>query len=447
MSERIVIGGLIIDNEKYHDVAPLISVEHFEDLEMANVYRHIQQFAYESKPFDIISIADLLGDHWIAPLGEVCSYSVSHGNILFHAKLMAEKYKTKQFKNKLIESIESLGKREKCQDVINELSSFMTSLDHEDGSQLRNIGDSMRGFVEDLEARFFADGEIIGLETGLKDLDQSIQGMQDGNLIIIASRPAMGKSVLAQGIAQHNAIFKGKNTLFFSLEMTELEIQQRMVSSVSNVDYGMIQSAKVVDSDLLMPLIGEGIQKIKKGKFIIDDSSSLSIQELKSKAISYERKNGKIDLLVVDYLQLLSAKAESRFQEVSIISRELKALAKTLKCPVIALSQLSRSLEARGDKRPIMSDLRESGQLEQDADKVIFIYRDEVYNEQTTAKGLAEIIVGKARNCPKRNVVSVFDGANQKFRDADHTAYEIVEVLKNAKSQRQENQSKFASRY
>lgn len=432
-SERIVIGGLILDNDKMHDIGLKLSPESFTNPSLGNLYRHIQQFDYDNKPFDAISIADQLGDRWLSECGELMSEAAKNGNTLHHANIVAENCRRRAIQSQLSDSINQIINREDTQEVINELNTFISSLDVQSASELRNIADSMGQFIDNLEERFNSDGEFKGLSTGLSDLDNSIQGIQDGNLIIIAGRPAMGKSVLAQNIAAHNAISENKTTLFFSLEMTEEEVQQRLIASVSGADYGAIQSAKCVDDTPEMSLITDGMGKIKKGKFIIDDSSSLSISELRAKSISYARKNKGVSLIVVDYLQLLSAKAESRFQEVSIISRQLKSLAKELNCPVIALSQLSRSLESRSDKRPVMSDLRESGQLEQDADKIIFIYRDVVYNENTTAKELAELIIAKARNCPKQNVVSRFDGAKQTFRNADHTCYDIIKKLKEPK--------------
>ena len=428
-SQRIALGGLILNNELMHDVCGKLLPESFSDMSLGNLYKHLTELYSEQKPFDVISIGDYLGDRWIAECGALVSEAARVGNTLHHVNIVIENHKRRLIQSQLSESMNQIINKSKTQDVVNDLNTFLATIEAQGESELRNIADSMNQFVDGLEERFQAKGDIIGLTTGLTDLDRSIQGMQDGNLIIIAGRPAMGKSVLAQNIASHNAINYHKTTLFFSLEMTEEEIQQRLVSSVAGSDYGAIQSAKCVNDNQEMDLIGEAIGKIKKGKFIIDDSSSLSISELRAKSISYARKNNGVDLIVVDYLQLLSAKAESRFQEVSMISRQLKALAKELKCPVIALSQLSRSLESRSDKRPIISDLRESGQLEQDADKVIFIYRDEVYNENTQAKDLAEIIIAKARNCPKKNVVSRFDGAKQTFRDADITCYNVIQNL------------------
>ncbi|MGB1303993.1 replicative DNA helicase [Pseudoalteromonas marina] len=432
-SQRIVLGGAILDNEKMHDIAPILNAEHFTSPKYQTLYKLILSFHDERQPFDVISIADRIGDKWIAEIGKLVSESARVGNPVHHAKLILDNHKKTQIQNQLIESINKINQKQDTQTIVNDLNTFLATLDIASASKLRNIKESMDQFVDGLDERYKLNGTFKGLSTGLKDLDNSIQGMQDGNLIIIAGRPAMGKSVLAQNIASHNAINENKTVLFFSLEMTEEEIQQRLVSSVAGADYGKIQSARCVDDSQEMDLIGDAIGRIKKGSFIIDDSSSLSIAELKAKSISYARKNNGVDLIVVDYLQLLSAKAESRFQEVSIISRQLKSLAKEIGCPVIALSQLSRSLESRGDKRPIMSDLRESGQLEQDADKIIFIYRDEVYNDKTPAKELAEIIIGKARNCPKQNVVSRFHGSQQTFRNADYNCYEIIEGLKEIK--------------
>ena len=431
-SERIVLGGLIANNQIIHDIMPLLTDECFTNQDNANMYRHILQFQYDEQPFDVVSIAEKMGDEWIGRCGELVSTSFQLGpaSIINHAKIVLEYHRKDLLKLAMTDAFMNLQSGDKSQDIINQLSEFMINLESVEGSQLRNIGDSMDKFVDTLEERFLSKGEIVGLTTGLVDLDNSIQGMQDGNLVIIAGRPAMGKSVLAMNILSHNALL-GKTTLLFTLEMTEEEIQQRMISSIAQVDYGTIQNAKCVDDNYSMPLIGDAIGKIKKGKFIIDDSNPLTKWDMKSKAIAYARKHGGVDLVAVDYLQLLSAKGENRTQQISTISRELKALAKTLKCPVIALSQLNRGLEQRADKRPVMSDLRESGQIEQDADKIIFVYRDEVYNENTPAKGLAELIIGKARNCPKRDTVCVFKGEHQSFKNAEHTAYDTIESIKN----------------
>lgn len=438
MSEQIVIGGLILNNWKLHDIAAKLSVSHFSNQNLARVYQEILATKGE---FDLITLVDKLGDDWLTPLSDCVSKAAANPNTVGHADIVINRHAARKLTDKLAESINKLSAKVEPQAIIDDLNQFLTAQEVRHDSQIRIISDSFLSFVDELEKRYEAKGQITGLSTGLIDLDQSIQGMQEGNLIIIAGRPAMGKSVLAQNIGQHNAE-KGKKVVMFSLEMTEFEIQQRMISSMAGIDYGRIQSAQCISDDDEYTLLANGLHRIKQSNFYIDDSSSLSIHELKSKALAFARKMNGVDLLIVDYLQLLTAKAESRLQEVSVISRELKSLAKALKCPVIALSQLNRSLESRNDKRPMVSDLRESGQLEQDADKIIFIYRDEVYNKDTTAKGLAELLIGKARNCPRKDVICVFDGAKQTFRNADAASYELVE---RGKSKPQK--SNFASRY
>lgn len=418
-----MIGGLILNNEKVHDVKSILTPEHFYNKDLSRVYSLITTLNTE---FDVISLSDRLGYEWIELLGDCVKQAATNGSLLVHAQIVKDNYYSRVIKSKLAEQINSLNDRVKPQTIIDDLNHFLTTLEQPAESAIRNISESFDKFIDEMAVRYENRGQIKGLTTGIADLDQSIQGMQDGNLIIIAGRPAMGKSVLAQNIGQHNALL-GKKVVMFSLEMTEFEIQQRMASSVAGIDYGRIQDASCINDDNEFVLLGEGLDRIRKAHFYIDDSSSLSISSLKSKCMAFERKMKGIDLIIIDYLQLLSATGESRFQEVSTISRELKSLAKALKCPVIALSQLSRSLESRADKRPLTSDLRESGQLEQDADKIIFIYRDEVYNKDTQLKGLAELIIGKARNCPRKDVVCYFDGAKQTFRQADHTCYEIVD--------------------
>lgn len=441
MHEEIVLGGLLLNNERIHDVVGLLTVESFAKPKLANLYRHILQAHYEDLPFDTVSLSDTLGDSWIGFCGELVSLAAQHGNVWHHANLVHEAHRLRDLQKILSVALGKSTNRTNSQEIIDELSLEMTSLEKTAGSQIRKISDSLEHFVDDLEERFNSDGNFTGLSTGLEDLDRSIMGMLPGDFVVIAGRPAMGKTVLAQNIAEHNAT-QGKNIVFFSLEMTEFQLQQRLVSSVSGVDYSKIQSAECIADETESLLLADGISKIKKMSFAIDDSPSLSVMELRSKAIAYDRKVKGIDLIVIDYLQLLSAKSESRFQEVSQISRELKRLAKTLNCPVIALSQLNRSLEQRSDKRPVMADLRESGQIEQDADKIIFIYRDEVYDPNSMAKGYAELILGKARNTEKKDVVAVFDGAKQSFRNAELTGYNAVI---NSKEKRPKNE--FSTRY
>ena len=430
LSEHIVLGGLIIDNEKMYDVMTILTPECFVDRELAMFYRHLTQFHYDREPFDAVSISDRLGEPWLNKSLSLVQQAAQYGNVLHHAKIIYEKHQRRVMRSQLAKAIGLLVNNEKPGIVIDKINAMLESLNRASEKQLVNIGDGLETFNEEREEINKNPHDLLGLSTGLKDLDDVTQGLQPGNFIVVAGRPAMGKSILAQLFASTTAINAAKPVLFYTLEMPKEQMQERLICSVSNIELDAIQTSIYVRNPNSMESVNKAITKIKQGQFIIDDSSSLTIEELRSKSISYARKSEGVAMIVVDYLQLLSAKAESRFQEISIISRELKRLAKRLNCPVVALSQLNRKVEQRDNKRPNMGDLRESGQIEQDADLIVFIYRDEEYNENTDAKGIAELIVGKARGRKKRNIVAMFDGAKQTFRDAHHLCYETIARIK-----------------
>ena len=447
MSERIVLGGLMLDNQKMHDVLPLLTPESFTDFNLGKLYRHLMQFHHDQKPFDVISIGATLGNSWIGPCGDMVTRSAKHGNILHHAGIVRNLHHRKNIQNMLTNVLGKLAKGGENQVAIDEINMFLSSFDNASESLLRNIADSLPDLLDKLNERAESGDEIIGLTTGIPDLDRATQGIQDADLVVIGGRPSSGKTALGLNIAAHNAFECNKTVLVFSVEMPEMKIQQRLLTSLSQVNYKSIQTATCMSSDKSFCALGESIGKIKQGKFIINDSSTLSTQQMKSESIRYKRKYGKVDLIVVDYIQLLSTKAESRFQEVSKISRDLKAIAKLLDCPVIAISQLNRSLESRENKRPVMADLRESGQLEQDADIVVFIYRDEVYDEFSPAQGLAEIIIAKGRDCGLSNIVSKWSGDTQTFSSASPYDYDTIQKLKLSVKENSFGGSDFQDKY
>jgi len=266
---------------------------------------------------------------------------------------------------------------------------------------------------------------ITGLSSGYNDLDQMTTGFQPGDLIIVAARPSMGKTTFAMNLAEHAALNADKATLIFSLEMPADQIMNRMLASLGRIDQGKIRTGQLDENDWASLSSTMSIL-LNKSKMFIDDSSGLTPTELRSRARRIARDNGGISMIMVDYLQLMRVPSlsENRTLEISEISRSLKALAKELRCPVIALSQLNRGLEQRSDKRPINSDLRESGAIEQDADLIMFIYRDEVYHEDSNDKGIAEIIIGKQRNGPIGKVRLTFQGRYSRFDDYTGAAYQ-----------------------
>ena len=259
--------------------------------------------------------------------------------------------------------------------------------------------------------------DVTGVPTGYVDLDRMTSGLQPGDLVIVAGRPAMGKTSFALNIAEHVAVDQGLPVAVFSMEMGATQLAMRLVCSVGRLDQQRLRTGRLVDDD--WPRLTSAIQKMQDSQLFIDETPALNALELRARARRLSRQCGKLGLIVVDYLQLMSATStgENRATEISEISRSLKALAKELDCPVIALSQLNRSLEQRPNKRPVMSDLRESGAIEQDADVIVFIYRDEVYNPDSADKGVAEIIIGKQRNGPIGTVRLTFVGQYTKFEN------------------------------
>jgi len=269
--------------------------------------------------------------------------------------------------------------------------------------------------VEKIDELIKSKGGITGLATGYKDLDKKTSGLQKSDLIIVAGRPSMGKTTFAMNLAEHAVLHQDKPVLVFSLEMPAESLIFRMLSSVGRIDQSRLRSGQLEDED--WPKLTAAIAKLKDRPLLIDDTVGLSPTEMRARARRVVREHGGLALVVVDYLQLMQIKGfgDNRVGEISEISRSLKTLAREFECPVIALSQLNRGLEQRPNKRPVMSDLRESGAIEQDADIIAFVYRDEVYNEDTQDKGVAEIIIGKQRNGPIGTVRLGFMGQFTRF--------------------------------
>src|SRR6202048_3081289 len=265
---------------------------------------------------------------------------------------------------------------------------------------LKPLHDLLSDTLDRLEALYARGESITGVPTGYVDLDERLSGLQPSNLIIVGTRPAMGKTSFALGIAPHPAMEAGKPVLLFSLEMSHAEITSRLLCSEARVDATRVRNGRLLDTD--WPKISHAISRLGEAPIYIDDNPNLTVMEIRAKARRLKSRLGTLGCIVVDYLQLMSGRhnAENRQVEVSEISRGLKILARELEVPVIALSQLSRNLEARADKRPVLADLRASGSLEQDADVVMFLYRDEIYNDESPDRGTAEVIVSKHRNGP-----------------------------------------------
>lgn len=292
------------------------------------------------------------------------------------------------------------------------------------GSGPVKIASLLASTTQRIDELYHSDGDITGLSTGFTDLDNMTSGLHDGDLVIVAGRPSMGKTMLAVNIAETAVITCGKPALIFSLEMPGEQITMRMLSSLGRINQHRVRTGQLTDDD--WPRIASAVSLLSEAPLYIDDTPALSPTEIRSRARRVARECGGLGLIVIDYLQLMQVpgNSENRTNEVAEISRSLKALAKELNCPVVAASQLNRGVESRTDKRPMMSDLRESGSIEQDADLIAFIYRDEVYNPDSPDKGIAEILIRKQRNGPIGEVRLSFLGEFTRFENRSKSSYD-----------------------
>jgi len=416
-AEMSVLGAVFLDGAKAlgRVIEMRLSPDDFYRAAHKTIYEAMLRLADQDEPIDLVSVSAELRKHGNTNLIELIGgssylaglvdYVPTSANIGYYVKQVIDASVRRQVIEMGTEIIEAGRSAEDGISSLDQAESFVMGLRDrvsQGGSDVSSAAEILRSLIKEYERRYEHRGELTGLTTGYPDMDALTSGWQPSDLIILAARPSMGKTALALNLAD-NA--KG-NTLFFSLEMSKSQLFDRLVAMNSKVSLTSIRGGTFSESD--WPRLTVAFGDLVARNLYVDDTAAISLAELRAKARRVHMKN-KLDLIVIDYLQLMTAKAESRFQEVSAISRGLKALAKELNVPVIALSQLSRSLESRQDKRPVMSDLRESGQIEQDADVIAFIYRDAVYCEQCKLTGAdcgkghirdTEVIFAKQRNGP-----------------------------------------------
>jgi replicative DNA helicase len=430
-SEQSVLGGLLLDNSAWDKIGDVIRLEFFYRYDHRLIYQHIQRLIERSQPADVITVFESLSSSNKAEevgglqyLNDLAQSTPSAANIRRYAEIVRDRAILRRLISVTDEIAESAfntqGKETRL--LLDEAESkvFAIAEDGARGSQgFVSIQPLLTQVVEKIDELYHRDNpsDITGVPTGFKDLDSRTSGLQPGDLIIVAGRPSMGKTAFALNIGEHVAIDHGLPVAVFSMEMGGSQLAMRMLGSVGHLDQQKVRTGRLDDDD--WPRLTHAIQKMQEAQLYIDETPALNTLELRARARRLSRQCGKLGLVIVDYLQLMSASSsgENRATEISEISRSLKSLAKELQVPVIALSQLNRSLEQRPNKRPVMSDLRESGAIEQDADLILFIYRDEVYNPDSPDKGTAEIIIGKQRNGPIGSVRLTFVGAYTKFEN------------------------------
>lgn len=408
-AEQSVIGSMIMDKDAIMIAVETIDTEDFYGSQYGILFDAIKELYNEDKPVDIVTLQTRLREKNVQPelaglefIREIIASVPTSANIRYYANIVKEKSMLRQ----LIKTNEEIAgicytERETIDEVMNLAEKRIFSL-----TQSRAAGDFVPinqvvvDAIEKIEAASKAGGSITGIPTGFNDLDLQTAGMQPSDLILIAARPSMGKTAFVLNLAQHMALRKNVTTAIFSLEMSKVQLVNRMLSLESKVDAQNLRTGNLEDSD--WERLIESAEVIGSSKLIIDDTPSISISELRSKCRKYKMNND-LGIVIIDYLQLMTLggrAAESKQLEVSEISRSLKAVARELNVPVIALSQLSRAVEQRPDHRPMLSDLRDSGAIEQDADVVMFLYRDDYYNKESEKKNIAEVIIAKQRNGP-----------------------------------------------
>jgi replicative DNA helicase len=413
-AESSVLGGLLLDNGAWDRVGDLLTEGDFYRFEHRMVFGAIGALINASKPADVITVFEqLLGQGkaeeigGLAYLNALAQYVPSAGNIRRYAEIVRER----SILRKLVSASDEISttafnpKGRPVATILDEAEQKIFNIG-EEGARNRQGFQAMDTLVVALLDRVqeMADNpnDVTGVPTGFYDLDRMTAGFQAGDLIVLAARPSMGKTALAINIAEHVALNEGLPVAVFSMEMGAAQLAVRIVGSIGRIDQSHLRTGKLTDEE--WPRLTEAIEKLRTISLHIDESAGLTSSELRANARRLSRQCGKLGLIVVDYLQLMSGSTndgENRATELGEISRGLKMLAKELQCPVMALSQLNRSVETRPDKRPMMSDLRESGAIEQDADIIMFIYRDEYYTKDACKEpGVAEIIIAKQRNGP-----------------------------------------------
>lgn len=427
-AEQSVLGGLLLDNESWEKVSDKLVAEDFYRKDHRLIFRALRFLAENTRPMDVVTLYEFLEQEGeadeiggLAYIADLAKNTPSASNIAAYADIVRERAVLRELisvSNEIADSAyEPKGRSsDELLDVAESKVFKIAEQRETNDAGLQLAATFLDETLDKVQFAVESKGGITGLDTGFKDLNGKTNGLQNSDLIIVAGRPAMGKTTFAMNIAENISIHSGKSVLVFSMEMPANQLLMRSFASIGGIDATRLRTGALDDRDWDNLSVASNILK-NSCKMYIDDSAGLSPSEVRSRSRRIQREHGDVGLVVIDYLQLMSVPGlgDNRTLEISEISRSLKALAKEMNIPVIALSQLNRSLEQRADRRPVMSDLRESGAIEQDADIIMFVYRDEVYNKETEDKGIGEVIIGKQRNGPIGSVRLAFQGHFNRF--------------------------------
>lgn len=433
-AEQSVLGGLMLEETAWDRAAEIISEADFYRRDHRLIFRAIAELASENKPRDALTVSSALNRMGelddaggMAYLGEIMKNTASAANIGAYAEIVRERSVLRQLIRVSYEISDTAYQPQGAtsNEILDEAERkiFAIAEQQTKGQGPQALRPLLTAAIDRIEQLFSSNDPLTGLSTGFADMDERTAGLQKADLVIVAARPSMGKTAFAMNLVE-NVLLGGAPVLVFSMEMPAGSLVMRMLSSLGRIDQTRVRSGKLEEED--WPRLTSTMAMLNEQKLFIDDSPGLSPTELRARARRVARENGGVlGMIMVDYLQLMRVPGleNNRVNEISEISRSLKGLAKELNCPVIALSQLNRALEQRPNKRPVMSDLRESGAIEQDADVIMFIYRDEVYNPESPDKGTAEIIIGKQRNGPIGTLRLAFQGKYTRFEDLSPEFY------------------------
>jgi replicative DNA helicase len=428
-AEQSVLGGLLLDNRTWESVSEVLEDADFYSHKHRNIYRAIKSLVEQEQPVDVVTVSEELEElgtledvGGMAYLGELADMTPSTENSAAYAVIVKERSQQRRLieaANDITQSAyEPEGKN--SLDILSDAEQKIAQIaegNRKEGGPVI-VGPIIKDTLDHLDELFNKPDGLSGLTTGFTEIDNRTSGFQPADMVVVAGRPSMGKTTYAMNLVENALIATKRPCLVFSMEMPSSSIVMRMLSSIGRIDQTRIRSGKLIEED--WPKLSSAVTILKDLPLYIDDTPALTPQDMRARCRKvYRENNNDLALVMVDYMQLMriSGPSEGRSQEISEISRSMKAIAKEFGCPIVALSQLNRSLEQRPNKRPVMSDLRESGAIEQDADIIAFIYRDEVYNEDTPDKGIAEIITGKHRNGPIGTDRLAFVGKYTRFEN------------------------------
>jgi len=428
-AEQSVLGGLLLDNRAWESVSEVLEDTDFYSHKHRNIYRAIKSLVDQEQPIDVVTVSEELDElgtlgevGGIAYLGELADMTPSTANSGAYGVIVKERSQQRR----LIEAAADISlsayepEGKNSLDILSDAEQKIAQIaegNRKEGGPVV-VGPILKSTLDQLDELFNKPEGLSGLTTGFTEIDNRTSGFQKADMVVVAGRPSMGKTTYAMNLVENALVATKRPCIVFSMEMPSESIVMRMLSSIGKIDQTRIRSGKLIEDD--WPRLSSAVNILKDLPLYIDDTAALTPQDMRARCRKvYRENNNDLALVMVDYMQLMQVTgvSEGRSQEISEISRSMKAIAKEFSCPIIALSQLNRSLEQRPNKRPVMSDLRESGAIEQDADIIAFIYRDEVYNEDTPDKGIAEIITGKHRNGPIGTDRLAFVGKYTRFEN------------------------------